>query len=202
MQSKIRLRHLAKRYFHKMRRLWRKLQRTRFLQRKRKWIIKHRAKHKSFFMEITRSQLSTILKPCPLNPASSPYNATSIAIATRDSTSTANSHNHYTISTDSIIPGGRLSHFVQQWKQLVNHPWPVPVIQQGPPAPLTSLRAKCSTSSVHQADAVCHQTTQKEGNLFGILFRRYLHFGEDKEMSSVYQQVTEHLRTLGFLINT
>ncbi|CEP08436.1 hypothetical protein, partial, partial [Parasitella parasitica] len=38
---------------------------------------------------------------------------------------------NYSIPTDGIQPGGRLQQFIQQWRAITNHPWPLSVIQNG-----------------------------------------------------------------------
>ncbi|KAG2200665.1 hypothetical protein INT47_005821 [Mucor saturninus] len=38
---------------------------------------------------------------------------------------------HYTIPQDGIAPGGRLYHFLDNWKQQTTHQWPLSVIGQG-----------------------------------------------------------------------
>ena len=38
---------------------------------------------------------------------------------------------NYSIPEDRILPGGRLTHFLQNWKKIITQTWPLSVIQHG-----------------------------------------------------------------------
>ena len=59
---------------------------------------------------------------------------------------------NYNVSKDGIIPGGRLSRFLESWKRMTHHPWPISVLQHGyklqftkTPIPWKSRPMKIST---------------------------------------------------------
>ncbi|KAG1384542.1 hypothetical protein G6F61_000341 [Rhizopus arrhizus] len=60
---------------------------------------------------------------------------------------------NYSVPNDGIVPGGRLTRFLESWKQTILHPWPVSVLQHGyklqfakTPVPWRSVPMKMSTT--------------------------------------------------------
>ena len=60
---------------------------------------------------------------------------------------------NYSVPNDGIVPGGRLTRFLESWKQTILHPWPVSVLQHGykiqfakTPVPWRSVPMKMSTA--------------------------------------------------------
>ncbi|CEP07322.1 hypothetical protein, partial, partial [Parasitella parasitica] len=41
------------------------------------------------------------------------------------------SQTHYTVPEDGILPGGRLTKFINNWKKITNQTWPLSVVQHG-----------------------------------------------------------------------
>lgn len=69
--------------------------------------------------ETTSSQTitSTHLVPAqlPLTPTLNSINTTQVS---------------YTIPEDGILPGGRLTHFLKNWKKITSHPWPLQIVEE------------------------------------------------------------------------
>ncbi|EIE79992.1 hypothetical protein RO3G_04697 [Rhizopus delemar RA 99-880] len=38
---------------------------------------------------------------------------------------------HYEVLSDGTLPGGRLENFVDNWKTMIQHPWPISVVSEG-----------------------------------------------------------------------
>lgn len=38
---------------------------------------------------------------------------------------------NYTIPEDNILPGGRITHFLKNWKKITSHPWPLQIVEEG-----------------------------------------------------------------------
>ncbi|KAG1032602.1 hypothetical protein G6F43_013737 [Rhizopus delemar] len=38
---------------------------------------------------------------------------------------------NYAVPEDGVLPGGRLKYFLENWKRITTHPWPLSVIEHG-----------------------------------------------------------------------
>lgn len=76
---------------------------------------------------------------------------------------------HYEIPKDGISPGGRLTDFLQYWKDTTNHPWPLSVVSEGyriqwtkTPIPWTSTPMKMSTEEQTAVDLAVNNFLRSE----------------------------------------
>lgn len=81
------------------------------------------------------------VEPAPTIIQSTKHQPTKPAIIT--------STTHYSIPSDGILPGGRLSHFLHNWEALTSHRWPLSVIRDGYQIPLHKKPTPWKLKKVH-----------------------------------------------------